>query len=104
MLLYIGTYTREESRGVYVCQFQPATGELSAPALAEETVNPTFLALHPNGKFLYAVNELNPDGGVSAFAVNGDGGLTGLNRVASRGADPCYLELDRTGRCLLVAN
>jgi 6-phosphogluconolactonase len=104
MLLYIGTCTKASGRGIYSCRFQPDTSRLTAVEVAAETANPSFLALHPTGRFLYAVNELNPNGGVSAFSVNGSGALTALNRVASRGADPCYLEADRTGRCLMVAN
>ena len=74
------------------------------------TANPSFLTIHPNGRFLYAVNELEsykgaPTGAVSAFAIASDtGGLTQRNEQASGGAAPCYVSMDRSGRVVLVAN
>jgi 6-phosphogluconolactonase len=78
--------------------------------VAAETVNPSFLVVAPNKKFVYAVNELQKykgeaSGGVTAFALDRKTGtLTELDEVASRGADPCYISFDRTGKYLLVAN
>jgi len=78
--------------------------------LAAETTNPSFVALHPNGRFLYAVNEVGKyqgpnSGGVSAFSVDrSTGKLTFLNEVPSRGADPCYIIVDDSGKFVLVAN
>ena len=68
------------------------------------------MALHPNGRFLYAVNEVGnykgpTSGGVSAFSIDrATGKLTFLNEVPSRGADPCYIIVDKTGKYVLVAN
>jgi len=110
MLVYIGTYSRGGSQGVYVYRFDPATGKLEATGLTAPAQNPSFLALHPSGRFLYAVNEADlkqdvPGGAVSAFAIDPrSGALTLLNRQASRGTSPCHLAVDKTGRCLLVAN
>ena len=59
MRVYIGTYTGPKSKGIYVSRFDAKTGSLSAPELAAETKNPTFLALHPNGRFLYSVAEMS---------------------------------------------
>lgn len=102
--LYVGTYTNQKSKGIYVWRFQPATGKLVPAGLAAETTSPSFLAVHPNQRFLYAVNEVS-GGSVSAFALNrATGKLTLLNTVSSRGAGPCHLALDKTGRCLMVAN
>src|SRR5262245_54729281 len=72
--VYIGTYTGEKSKGIYQSQLNPATGALSPAELAAETKNPSFLAIHPNRQFVYAVSELadadnKPTGAVSAFAV-----------------------------------
>ena len=53
--VYVGTYTDGTSRGIYRFTFDPATGATTEPVLAAETKNPSFLALHPNGRFLYAV-------------------------------------------------
>ncbi|MFI5184838.1 MAG: lactonase family protein, partial [Vicinamibacteria bacterium] len=72
-LVYFGTYTGPKSQGIYVSRFDAATGRLSAPELAAITPNPSFLVSHPNGRFLYAVNELDEfhgekAGSASAFA------------------------------------
>jgi 6-phosphogluconolactonase len=102
---YFGTYTRpNQSRGIYAYRFDAASGQLASLGLAAETVSPSFLAVHPNERFLYAVNEQN-NGGVSAFAIDGSSGLLKpLNQVSSRGSGPCHLALDRTGKWLFAAN
>jgi 6-phosphogluconolactonase len=111
-LVYVGTYTEEgsESKGIYAYRFDPDTASLVSIGLAAKTINPSFLAVHPNHHFLYAVNEVRDykgqkSGAVSAFAIDrASGKLTLLNQVASKGADPCYITLDRTGKYVLVAN
>lgn len=111
-LLYVGTYTEEgsQSKGIYAYRYDAATGQITSLGLAAETTNPSFVALHPNGRFLYAVNEIQNykgpnSGGVSAFSIDRTTGkLTFLNEVASRGADPCYITVDKTGKYVLVAN
>ena len=112
-IMYVGTYTKAPSKGIYAYRFQGATGEvtpLGTAGLAAETENPSFLAVHPNQRFLYAVNEVSKyegkdAGSVSAFSIDrGTGTLTLLNRVSSRGGSPCHLELDRSGKWLFVAN
>jgi 6-phosphogluconolactonase len=109
-LVYVGTYTETKSKGIYAYRFNPATGQLSSLGLAAESVNPSFLAIDPSRRFLYAVNEISKyegrsSGGVSAFAIDrGTGKLTFLNEVPSRGAGPCHAAVDKTGRYVLVAN
>jgi 6-phosphogluconolactonase len=104
-LVYFGTYTGAKSQGIYISRFDPATGGLSAPELAASTRNPSFLAVHPGGHYLYAVNEADDAGTVSAFALDAKTGkLTPLNRQACGGSGACHLAVDVTGRCLLVAN
>jgi 6-phosphogluconolactonase len=111
-LFYVGTYTEEgsKSKGIYAYRFDAGTGQITSLGLAAETTNPSFVALHPNGRFLYAVNEVQNykgpnSGGVSAFSIDrSTGKLTLLNEVPSRGADPCYITLDKTGKYVLVAN
>ncbi len=111
-LVYVGTYTEEgsTSKGIYAYRFDPNTAELTALGLAGETTNPSFLAVDPNHRFLYAVNEVGnykgeKSGAVSAFAIDRTTGkLTLLNQVASKGADPCYIIVDKTGKYVLVAN
>jgi len=115
-LVFVGTYTeKQQSKGVYAYRFDPASAELTPLGLSAETTNPSFLAIDPTRHFLYAVNEIQKykdasSGGVSAFAVASEkgSGPTGklqlLNEVASRGADPCYIAFDKTGKYALVAN
>ncbi len=108
--LYVGTYTDGTSRGIYRLTFDPATGTPTEPVLAAETKNPSFLALHPNGRLLYAVGEISSfegarTGVVSAFAIDPKtGDLALLNQQPSEGAGPCHLVVDRAGRNVIVAN
>jgi 6-phosphogluconolactonase len=115
-LVYWGTYTEGggqfgngESKGIYVSRMQD--GKLSDPALAAETPNPSWLVVHPDRRYLYAVNERLGKGGkvlpgeVSAFSIDyGTGRLTSINRVSSRGGQPCHICTDRSGRMAIVAN
>jgi len=109
-LVYVGTYTEKASKGIYACRFDPATDQLTSLGLAAETADPSFLAVDPTRRFLYAVNEMSQyegrsSGGVSAFAIaTGTGKLTFLNEVPSGGAGPCHLTVDKTGKYVLVAN
>jgi 6-phosphogluconolactonase len=114
-IFYVGTYTADDgkatqSKGIYAFRYDAATAEITPLGLAAETTNPSWVVVHPNGNFLYATNELKDykgpnSGGLSAFSIDhATGKLTFLNEVASRGADPCYASVDRTGKYLLVAN
>lgn len=111
LLVYFGTFTKKGGKGIYVSRLDLATGKLSAPELAGETTNPGFLAIHPNDKFLYAVGELNPpadkttSGAVNAFSIDSKTGkLTFLNQQPSSGRGPAHLTVDKSGKCVLVAN
>src|SRR5271154_4460180 len=104
-LVYFGTYTSTNTKGIYVSRFNPDTGKLSAPELAAETKNPTFLAVHPNGRYLYAANEISEASAISAFAIDTKSGkLTPLNQQTFAGNGACHISVDATGKCLLVAN
>jgi 6-phosphogluconolactonase len=110
-IAYVGTYTsKTTSKGIYAYRFDAEKGQLTPIGIAAETADPSFLAVHPNGKFLYAVNEIgNFNGGVSgavsAFAIDAKtGALKFLNQVPTRGAGPCYVSLDKSGNFVLVAN
>jgi len=114
-LLFVGTYTSADgkdtgSKGIYSYRFDESSGKLVPAGVAAETVNPSFLVVAPNKKFIYAVNELQKykgeaSGGVTAFALDRESGkLRELDEVVSRGADPCYISFDRTGKYVLVAN
>ena len=123
--VYFGTYTgfkymkkgaptgRSLSKGIYVSRFHPATGEASDARLAAEMINPSFLAVHPNHKFVYAVSEdplslgpaLDKASYVSAFAIDpAQGNLRLLNTVPTGGTSTCYLSVDQTGKFVLLAN
>jgi len=110
LMVYVGTYTGEgsASKGIYPLRLDVATGALTPAGAPAESASPSFLALHPSGRYLYAVNEAGgpkEDGGVSAFAIDArTGGLRFLNRQSSRGGGPCHLALDAKGRHVLVAN
>jgi 6-phosphogluconolactonase len=109
---YIGTYTSRgesnRSQGIYSFQWNARTGALTGIRLAGEAVNPSFLVIAKNGRFLYAVNEGgasgNPDG-VAAFAGGGAAQpLRNIGSVPSMGTGPCHVTLDSSGRWLFVAN
>ena len=105
--IYFGTYTRGEnsSKGIYRSVLDIETGKLSNPVLAAEAKNPSFLEIHPNGKFLYAVSESGGAGSVSAYAIDRRAGtLRFLNQQPSGGAGPCHVSIDHAGRNVLVAN
>jgi 6-phosphogluconolactonase len=115
--VYIGTYTRRESfvdgkaEGFYVYHLDPLSGELAyaAAVTGAGTVNPSYLALAPDRRCLYAVNEITggkgPYGTVSAFAVDPlTGHLRFLNQQSTRGLAPCYASIEPEGRYCLVAN
>jgi 6-phosphogluconolactonase len=115
-LVYWGTYTEGggqfgngESKGIYVSRME--AGKLSEPQLAAETPNPSWLTVSPDRRHLYAVNERLGSGGkvlpgeVSAFSIDyKTGKLTNINRVASRGGQPCHISIDHSGKMAMVAN
>jgi 6-phosphogluconolactonase len=103
-IVYVGTYTGRNSKGIYAYRFEAATGKLTPLGLAGEIGSPSFLAVHPNQRFLYAVGE-TAAGTVSSFSIDRvTGMLKLLNTVPSQGSGPCHVEFDRTGKWLFVAN
>jgi 6-phosphogluconolactonase len=110
-LLYVGTYTEGGRRdGIHLVRMDSATGALRRVAAVDAGQNPSFLAIHPNGRTLFAVNEVNEmagkaTGSLRSFAIDAaSGGLTPINEQASEGGAPCYVSTDRTGRVAMVAN
>lgn len=109
-LLLVGTQTTGASKGIYAYSFDEATGELKQTGLAAATPDPTFMALAPGGKRLFAVNEADHfagknTGGVSGFTLDPKKGhLTAINAVSSGGTGPCHVAVDHTGRCVFAAN
>ncbi len=104
--VYVGNYTaKTESKGIYLFEFSPDTGQLTAAGLAAETADPSWVTVDPNGKYLYAANESGKGSTVSAFSIDPrTGKLTLLNKLPALGEDPCYLSFDQTGKYLFVAN
>jgi len=110
-LLYVGTYTKGTgSEGIYLIRMDRRSGQLRRVGSVAPGANPSFLAIHPNGRVLYAVNELEqyngrPTGAVSAFAIETNTGvLARLNEQPSEGGAPCYVSVDRSAQVVLVAN
>jgi 6-phosphogluconolactonase len=110
LLVYVGTYTTGKSEGIYLYRLNLSSGELKHVATTRGVVNPSFLALAPSRRYLYAVNEVGEfagkkSGAISAFAVDQrTGELRLLNQQPSLGADPCYVDVDAGGRFVLIAN
>ena len=116
-IFFVGTYTEQgsQSKGIYSYNYEADTGKVTPLGLAAETTNPSWVTISPNGRFLYAVNEVSNyqrpnSGGLSAFSIDRDkddrptGKLTFLNELLTQGADPCYVTVDKTGKYAVVAN
>ena len=108
-IVYFGTYTASVSKGIYAATFQPSTGKLTPLGVVAEAPNPSFLAIRPDHKFLYAVNWKasgdQPGDTVSAFSIDPrTAKLTFLNKVSSHGEMPTHLAMDGRGETLVVAN
>jgi len=116
-ILFVGTYTEKDSKskGIYAYNYDAKTGKVTPLGLAAETTNPSWITISPNGRSLYAVNEISnykdrKSGGLSAFSIDRDkdgrptGKLTFLNEVPTQGPDPCYVTMDKTGKYAVVAN
>ena len=108
-IVYTGTYTEGTSEGIYGYRFLPETGALVPIGLMAESVNPSFLVIHPNRRFLYAANEVSSydgkNGYISAFKIHPENGrLVFMNRVSSNGTHPCHVTIDKSGKWLFAAN
>jgi 6-phosphogluconolactonase len=110
LLAYFGTYTNSgKSKGIYCFKLDLASGKLTEVGVTEGIQNPSFVAISPHGNNLYAVSEVSeggkPTGAVTAFSLDRKSGkLTALNHQSSEGAGPCHVSVDKTGKCVLVAN
>jgi len=111
-LVFIGTYTggTTNSKGIYAFRFEEKTGALTPLGLKAETRSPSFLAASPDGKVLYAVNEIHDYNGTTAGSITSytvdakTATLTPLGVESTGGSDPCHLQCDRTGKVLAIAN
>lgn len=107
LFVFVGTYNSGDETGIQLLRFSPDQERLEYVGLAGECSNPSFIAIHPNERFLYAVSERGSPGGghVLSFAVDrGSGLLTFINDRHSGGKGPCHLAVDPSGRWVLVAN
>jgi 6-phosphogluconolactonase len=96
--VYIGT----SGKGIYVADFDLKTGKMGAPTIASDAAAPSYLAIHPDGRYLYAVNEVQ-QGTLSAFAID-NGKLTPINSVSVKSSGPCYVAIDKQGHWAITAN
>lgn len=109
--ILVGTYTEFEasqSQGIYVYRMDTSSGKLAFDKVVKGVINPSFLEIHPDRHYLYAVDEVQSydgaaGGGVSAFSI-GNNNVRFLNNQLSQGSDPCYISIEQTGRFVLVAN
>jgi 6-phosphogluconolactonase len=96
--VYIGT----AGKGIYLASFDQKSGKLSAPAIVSDTPAPSYLAIE--GKYLYAVNEIEK-GTVTGFSIeSGSGKLTQINSASVQSAGPCYIAIDKSGHWAVTAN
>jgi 6-phosphogluconolactonase len=103
-LVFIGTYTRGGSKGIYSYRFNPRSGKLTEIGVAAEVQNPSFLYVSPNGKRLYSVGEAQV-GTVTAFDVDrASGKLTKLNDQPTGGQGPCHLVANKANKNLIVVH
>lgn len=102
--VYIGSFTEGAGTGsgISLVLQDVETGALGPARLVAETPSPSFLAWHPDGRHLYAVNETDP-ASVTAYAVDDDGGLTHLGTLPTGGSGACHLVVHPSGRYLLSA-
>ncbi|KAB1158216.1 lactonase family protein [Flavobacterium luteum] len=102
--LIIGTYTNScESKGIYVYDFNTKTADLKLKSTSENAINPSYLTVSNDAKFIYTVNENGGKSMVSVYSFDSEFGLLQLlNQHDSEGADPCYIIND--SKNVTVAN
>ena len=108
-LFYVGTFTSEGAKGIYLCNFDSQTGEISLDETIVGADNPSFLKISPDKKYIYVANrvpkEIEPSGNyVSAYKIEKNGIIKFLNRQSSHGADPCHVDVSPDGKFVVVAN
>ena len=100
--LLVGTYTKRDSEGIYQYKFNPETGESKLVSVTGSIDDPSYLAVSPDKKFVYAVSEVN-GGSIKAYSL-GDSSLTFINSASSGGVHPCYVAVDNTGKYVFAGN
>ena len=105
--MFAGTYTSGKSKGIYVYDFNAATGDLTWVSNTDSSSNPSFLTIAPDGKHIYAVNEVSRQqhGYVAAYDFDqSTGKLSFINKVSSGSENPCHISITQNGKWLAVAN
>lgn len=109
-ILYVGTFSERESKGIYVYEFDLQSAETKLLHTIDHLKSPSFLTLHPNGQFLYAANRESIVEGkdwasLTAFAIDPtNGNLRPLNDASALAPGACYIQADHTGQQIFVAN
>ncbi|REK74683.1 lactonase family protein [Paenibacillus paeoniae] len=110
-IFYVGSYGEKKDATIHVCKIDKETGALSIVQRVAGVENASFLALHPEGKRLYAAKEIEESGGVAggevvAIAIQPDTGLLGdvTSYSSTVGAHPCYISVNEAGTALYAAN
>ena len=109
--LFVGSYATADQPGIHTFDFDGLTGKLTSRDSITGVTNPSFLVVHPNGRWLYAVSETGLEnsgshGAVCAFQITGGSlALQPINECQSTLGDwPCHLRIDATGRWVLASN
>jgi len=105
---YVGTFTSEGAEGIYLCDFNPATGEITLDKTFKGVDDPSFLKISPNQKYLYVVTRVNEDveksgGYVSAYQIEKNGDIHFLNKQISNGEEPCHVDVSPNGKFVAIA-
>jgi len=102
--LLVGTYTKNGSKGIYLFHLDTVSGQLKFVSESAPVSNPSFLAITKDKQFVYAVNE-NENGTISSFSLDlANNTLRLLNKVSTKGADPCHISLSQDEKNLFVSN
>ncbi|MCP9200626.1 lactonase family protein [Gramella sp. GC03-9] len=112
--MYVGTYTKKEghvdgkAKGIYLLSQHSSNGKLNFVTTAAEIVNPSFVKVGKQGKYVYAVSELGPgdatNGFIYSFEIQPDGTLKNIGKLSTVGHAPCHIALDRSGKFIFVSN
>ena len=109
-ILYVGTFSVRGSQGIYAFSFDRAKRTLKLLQAVPSLESPSYLTVHPSGKFLYSVNRGRADvtdggGSVSAYGIDAKSGkLSGISHRSSYGDDPCHITIDKTGKYAFISN
>ena len=114
-IIFVGTYTQKlphvkgNATGIYTCRFNTETGVLTVVDSATDIINPSFLTLSPDKKYVYSVGEVAGSGNerlgkVVSYKNNAEGKLLKINELSSYGNAPCHISTDKTGKFVFVAN